>query len=43
MFQELTTRFPNIELLSEPERLRMNLINGIKHFQVAYNSAAAAA
>ena len=43
MFQELTSRFPNIELLSEPERLRMNLINGIKHFQVAYNHAATTA
>ena len=39
MFQELTHRFPNITLRSDPERLRMVLINGIKHFQVAYNPA----
>jgi len=37
MFQELTRRFPNIALMGDPERLRMNLINGIKHFQVAYS------
>ena len=37
IFEELARRFPNIEQISDAQRLRMNLINGIKHFQVAYN------
>lgn len=39
MFEELAKRFPDIEQISDPQRLRMNLINGIKHFEVAYNGA----
>jgi cytochrome P450 len=36
MFEELFRRFPNIEVTAQPDRLRSNFINGIKHLQVAY-------
>lgn len=36
MFEELFRRFPNIEVAGEPERLRSNFINGIKHLPVTY-------
>jgi cytochrome P450 len=35
MFQELFTRFPNIQLAGEPVRLRSNFINGIKRMPVS--------
>ncbi len=31
MFRELLGRFPNVRATAEPERLRSNFINGIKH------------
>ncbi len=34
LFQALIDRAPNIEQLGEPERLRSNFINGIKHLPV---------
>jgi cytochrome P450 len=36
MFEELFRRFPDIEMSGEPERLRSNFINGIKHLPVRY-------
>ena len=36
MFEELFRRFPDIELAGEPERLRSNFINGVKHLPVRY-------
>ena len=34
MFEEMLTRVPEMRLVGEPERLRSNLINGIKHMPV---------
>ncbi len=34
MFSEMLTRIPDMRLVGEPERLRSNLINGIKHMPV---------
>lgn len=34
MFEELFQRFPEIEVVGPPERLRSNFINGIKHLPV---------
>jgi cholest-4-en-3-one 26-monooxygenase len=34
MFEELFTRYPNIQLAAEPVRLRSNFINGIKRMPV---------
>jgi cholest-4-en-3-one 26-monooxygenase len=34
LFEELVARVPHIEKLGEPERLRSNFINGIKHLPV---------
>ncbi|MGB4862297.1 MAG: cytochrome P450, partial [Tepidiformaceae bacterium] len=36
MFEELFRRFPDIELAGEPERLRSNFINGVKHMPVKF-------
>ncbi len=36
IFEELFTRFPDIETVGPPERLRSNFINGIKHLPVRY-------
>ncbi len=36
MFEELLTRFPDIEVSGPPERLRSNFINGIKHLPVTF-------
>ncbi|MCK9486979.1 MAG: cytochrome P450 [Dehalococcoidia bacterium] len=36
MFEELFTRFPDIELAGPPDRLRSNFINGVKHLPVTY-------
>ncbi|MEP6872472.1 MAG: cytochrome P450, partial [Anaerolineaceae bacterium] len=36
MFEELFRRFPDIELDGDPERLRSNFINGVKHLPVRY-------
>ena len=38
LFQALVDRAPNIEQLGEPERLRSNFINGIKHLPVRLSS-----
>jgi len=40
MFRELFKRLPNIQVVSEPDRLRSGFINGIKHLQVEIRSAA---
>jgi cholest-4-en-3-one 26-monooxygenase len=34
LFEELATRYPRIEALGEPDRLRSNFIGGIKHLPV---------
>ncbi len=36
MFEELFTRFPDIQVTGAPDRLRSNFINGIKHLPVVY-------
>ncbi len=36
MFQELFRRFPDIEMDGDPERLRSNFINGVKHLPVRF-------
>jgi methyl-branched lipid omega-hydroxylase len=36
MFRELLTRVPDIHATAEPERLKSNFINGIKHLPVAF-------
>jgi hypothetical protein len=36
MFKELLTRLPDIEVAGEPQRLRSNFINGIKHLPVRF-------
>jgi cytochrome P450 len=36
MFEELLTRFPDIQLDGPPERLRSNFIGGIKHLPVKF-------
>ena len=36
LFDELADRFPDIEAAGEPEGLRMNLIQGVKHLPVAF-------
>ncbi|MGE3421357.1 MAG: cytochrome P450 [Dehalococcoidia bacterium] len=40
MFEELFRRLPDIELAGEPERLRSNFINGIKHMPVRFTPEA---
>ena len=37
MFEEILKRFPNMELTGQPQRLRSNFINGIKHLPVVLN------
>ena len=39
MFRELLTRLPDIHATSEPDRLRSNFVNGIKHLPCAYSPA----
>ena len=36
MFKELLTRLPDISMVGEPEYLRSNFINGIKHLNVEF-------
>jgi cytochrome P450 len=36
MFEELLRRFPDIQVNGEPERLRSNFINGVKHLPVTF-------
>lgn len=36
MFRELLTRLPDIHAVAEPQRLRSNFINGIKHLPAAF-------
>ncbi|MEX2081178.1 MAG: cytochrome P450 [Dehalococcoidia bacterium] len=40
MFEELFRRFPDIETVGPPERLRSNFINGVKHLPVQYTPSA---
>lgn len=42
MFRELFRRMPDIEATGEPDRLRSNFINGIKHLPVAWTPGKAA-
>jgi cytochrome P450 len=39
MFRELCTRVPDIHSTGEPDRLRSNFINGIKHLPAAWTPA----
>jgi cytochrome P450 len=39
MFRELFTRLPDIEAVGEPDRLRSNFINGIKHLDCRFTPA----
>ena len=36
MFRELLTRFPAVRATAEPDRLRSNFVNGIKHLPCAF-------
>jgi len=36
MFRELLTRLPDIHATAEPDRLRSNFVNGIKHLPCAF-------
>jgi cholest-4-en-3-one 26-monooxygenase len=36
IFEEITKRMPDMQLASEPDRLRSNFIGGIKHMNVTY-------
>jgi len=36
MFRELFHKLPDIRAAAEPDRLRSNFINGIKHLPCAY-------
>jgi cholest-4-en-3-one 26-monooxygenase len=36
IFEEITKRMPDMQLASEPDRLRSNFIGGIKHMDVTY-------
>ena len=36
MFRELLTRLPDIAMVGEPDYLRSNFINGIKHLNVEF-------
>jgi cholest-4-en-3-one 26-monooxygenase len=38
IFEEILTRMPDMELAGEPQRLRSNFINGIKHIPVQYSA-----
>jgi methyl-branched lipid omega-hydroxylase len=39
MFRELFRRFPDIEATGEPDRLRSNFVNGIKHLPCAFTAS----
>ena len=39
MFRQLLTRLPDIEATDEPDRLRTNFVNGIKHLPCSYTPA----
>jgi cholest-4-en-3-one 26-monooxygenase len=36
MFNAIAVHIPHLKPVSEPQRLRSSFINGIKHWQVAY-------
>jgi len=38
MFRELHRRLPDIAATGEPDRLRSNFINGIKHLPCAFST-----
>jgi cholest-4-en-3-one 26-monooxygenase len=40
IFNEILTRMPDMELAGEPQRLRSNFINGIKHIPVRFSPGA---
>jgi cholest-4-en-3-one 26-monooxygenase len=40
LFEELATRYPRLEALGEPDRLRSNFIGGIKHLPVRLHATA---
>ena len=39
IFRELFTRLPDIHMVGEPDYLRSNFINGIKHLNVEFTPA----
>ena len=39
MFRQLLTRLPDIEATDEPDRLRTNFVNGIKHLPCSWTPA----
>ena len=39
LFEELAARYPRVEALGEPDRLRSNFIGGIKHLPIALHDA----
>ena len=39
LFEEMAKRYPRIEALGAPDRLRSNFIGGIKHLPVALHEA----
>jgi hypothetical protein len=43
MFRELLHRLPDIHVAGEPQRLRSNFINGIKHIDAEFTPAPASA
>ena len=40
IFEEVLTRMPGMELAGEPQRLRSNFINGMKHIPVVFTPSA---
>jgi cholest-4-en-3-one 26-monooxygenase len=38
IFEEILTRMPDMELAGDPQRLRSNFINGVKHIPVTYSA-----
>jgi cholest-4-en-3-one 26-monooxygenase len=43
IFHEILTRMPDMEPTGEPQRLRSNFINGIKHLPVRFTPSSATA
>jgi hypothetical protein len=39
MMREMLSRLPDIESVGEPDRLRSNFINGIKHLSCRFTPA----
>jgi cholest-4-en-3-one 26-monooxygenase len=39
LFEEMLARWPNLELAGEPQRLRSNFINGMKHIPLKFSTS----